>query len=346
MSHSEGYSKRNYMIFVILLLVSVINAFVHTALSVALSPIMSEMAIPASTVQWLTSTYSLVMGIMVLSTAFLIKRFPTRKLFLAAMSILMTGLLLSALASEFLYLLIGRVLQAMASGILVSLTQVVILTVFPIAKRGTIMGVFGLAVTAAPVIAPTLAGLLIDSSGWQMIFWISLALSAAVTVAGLIIMDNVTANEHLRFDLLSMLLCSISLTGLLIGVGQIAAYGKSPLLVWLPIAAGIIAGFFFIRRQLRLEKPFLDLRVFNNRAFRLAVIASMVMYAILIAATILLPIYIQSLRGFTATESGLITLPGSLVTALFSYISGRLYDKIGIRKIYLAGKRLCCLRVL
>ena len=191
----------------------IVCAFVQTALSVALVPIMSEMKVAASVAQWLTSTYSLVMGIMVLAAAFLIRRFPAKPLFLVDMAIFMAGLLLSAVADDFYMLLAGRLLQAVACGILLSLTQVVVLTIYPKNRLGTVMGTFGLAVTAAPVLAPTLAGVMIDLASWRLIFWISLGLSAVILVSGIFLMANVTATQKQRFDFLSMLLCSVGLTG-------------------------------------------------------------------------------------------------------------------------------------
>ncbi len=324
-------------IFIVLLMGCIVCAFVQTALSVALVPIMSEMKVAASVAQWLTSTYSLVMGIMVLAAAFLIRRFPAKPLFLVDMAIFMAGLLLSAVADDFYMLLAGRLLQAVACGILLSLTQVVVLTIYPKNRLGTVMGTFGLAVTAAPVLAPTLAGVMIDLASWRLIFWISLGLSAVILVSGIFLMANVTATQKQRFDFLSMLLCSVGLTGLLIGLGQFGNYPLTHIQVWLPIISSILASTLFVIRQKKLDKPLIDLRIFSNLAYRLAVIASMVMYAVLLAGATLVPLYMQSLRGFSATQAGLLTMPGALVTACCSLIAGRLYDRIGIRKIALGG---------
>lgn len=114
---------------------------VQSALSTALPPIVNEMGLAMTTVQWLNSSYSLVMGTMILATAWLIKRFPARPLFLVFQSIFTAGLLISALDGSFIPLLLGRVLQAVGCGLLMSLTQVTILTIYPANERGSIMGV-------------------------------------------------------------------------------------------------------------------------------------------------------------------------------------------------------------
>ena len=332
--------KQRGKIFIILLLSCIISSTVQTALNTALTPIMVEMQIAAGTAQWLTSSYSLVMGVMVLATAFLIRRFPSRPLYLCFMSIFSLGLLLAAIAPLFWLLLLGRVLQAIGCGLLMSLTQVVILSVYPVKERGSIMGLYGLAVCAAPVLAPTLSGVIIDLASWHMIFWIAFAASALVLVAGFLFMKDVTTNETVKFDTWSLILCSVGFVGIVLGLGNWSSYNFISFSVLGAIVVGAVFLVIFVRRQLHREKPFLNLTIFKNHEFRLAVIASVLLYCGMMAVSTLLPLYNQSLRGFTATVSGLITMPGSLITAVVSPIAGKIYDKIGIRKLYLMGSLL------
>lgn len=327
-------------IFIVLLLSCILGSTVQTALNTALSPIMQQMNISAGTAGWLASSYSLVMGVIVLATAFLIRRFPSRPLFLCFMGIFSLGLGLAAAAISFPMLLLGRILQAIGCGLLMSLTQVVILSAYPETERGSIMGIFGLAVCAAPVLAPTLAGIIIDLAGWQMIFLGSLVLALIVMAAGFFFMKNVTPNEVIAFDTPSLILCSIGFVGLVLGLGNWSSHRFLSVSVIGTVAIGILFLFLFSIRQLKMEKPFLNLVIFTNREFRLAVIASMLLYCGMMAVSTLLPLYNQSLRGFSATVSGLITMPGSLMTAVVSPIAGKLYDKIGIRKLYLSGASL------
>ncbi len=343
MQQSELSRGRSNTIFTVLLLSSMIGSFIHTALSVAIVPIMQDLSITASVVQWLTSIYSLIMGIMVLASAYLIRRFEVRQLFLVSSSIFISGLVLAGIAQSFQILLIGRMLQAVGGGIMLTLNQVVTLTIFPKHRHGTMMGIVGLAVTAVPVLSPTIAGVLIDQFSWQMLFWLCVPIYLLILVGGGLVMRNVTSTEKQRFDIMSMLLCSIALTGLLLGIGQIGSFGLQDVRVWLPLMAGIGGGILFTLRQMSLEQPLIDLKVFTDKPFRLAVIFSIVMYALLIGGSILVPIYIQSLRGLSATQSGLITMPGSLATAACSLIAGRLYDAVGIRKIALFGTVLMLL---
>lgn len=330
-------SNKKACIFCVLLSSCIISSMVQTALNTALALIMEEMSVSAGTAQWLASSYSLVMGIMVLSTAFLIRRYPSRPLYLSFMSLFSLGLLLAALSPSFWVLLLGRVLQAVGCGLLMSLTQVVILSVYPPETRGSVMGLYGLAVCAAPVLAPTLTGIIIDSMGWQMVFWIALGASVITLGIGFFTMGNVTETTPISFDILSLLLCAAGFASLVVGLGNWSSYK----IISVPVLGLVVGGLgfllLFVKRQQQLSVPFLNLKAFANLEFRLSVLSSMLIYCSMMAVSTLLPLYNQSLRGVSATTSGLIMMPGSLVTALISPVAGKIHDRFGIRKLYLIG---------
>lgn len=325
------------MMFIVMLTGSIITSMLQTALSTALPSIMTDLSISATTAQWLTSAYSLAMGIMIPATAFLIRRFPTKRLFLGAISLFAVGLLLCAGAPNFLILLIGRIIQAMGNGVLLSMLQVVILTIFPKEQRGSVMGIYGLAAGAAPVLAPTLAGIIIDIFDWHTIFWFALIIVAFDILMALKFMRNVLETEKNRFDFFSMLLSAVGFSGLLIGLGNIGTAGFFSYSLGLPLLIGIAALVLFVLRQLRSEKPFLELRILKNKDYRFAIIISMLMYAVMMASATLIPMYIQLVRGFSATKSGLLMMPGSFMMALISPFAGKFYDKFGIRKLGILG---------
>ena len=325
------------VLFIVLLLASMLSSALQTALNTALSPIMNELNITPSQAQWLTGAYSLVMGISVLVTPFLIRRIPAKPLFLIFFGIFTAGLAVSGTAEAFGVLLLGRILQAVGCGILMSLTQVIILTVFPADKRGSVMGIYGLSTCAIPVLAPTLAGIIIDLYGWRMIFFGSLAIGIIIWVAGLFLIRNVTPISPAKFDSLSLVLCGLGYVGIVYGLGNL---GKNPFLslaVLGAIAVGLVMLALFTWRQLTLKEPFLNLSVLKNREFRVSLEASMLLYAAMLAGSTLVPLYVQSYRGLSATVSGLITMPGSLITAVCTLIAGKLYDRFGVRILALTG---------
>lgn len=330
-------NRTRQMIFVVLMISSIIGALLQTALTTALPVIMNDLGISASTAQWLTSAYALAMGIMVPITPFLLKRFRTKKLFLAGTGMYFAGLLLCAAAHNFPALLLGRIVQAFGNGILLSMTQVIILTIYPPEKRGSAMGIYGLAVGAAPVLAPTITGMVIDILDWHVIFWFSLAVVAVNIVLACFFMKDVLENEKQSFDFLSLLFSASGYSGLVFGLGNLGSHSFFSPFVALPLLVGIVMLGLFSLRQLRMKEPLLELRTFRNREFRLSVIISMLLYAVMMGGSTLIPIYIQIVHGLSATVSGLIMMPGSLAMAVISPFAGKIYDKFGMRILAVAG---------
>lgn len=330
-------NKKRKLIFAVIVVSTIMTSMLSTALTTALPAIINDLSISASKGQWLTSFYSLVMGIFVLCTAYLIKRFPTKILYVSSLGIFVIGLMVDIFAQSFEVLMIGRIFQAAGNGILLALAQVILLTIYPIEKRGSIMGIYGLAVGAAPIVSPTLAGIIVDGFGWKMIFISSFLICIVALIVTVVVFENVLENEKVSFDFLSLVLCTIAFIGITLGVGNIGSYSFVSFYVLAEIIIGVVSGILFVRRQLKLEQPFLDVSVFSDQRFRTAIVGSMLMYAILIAVSVLQPIYIQTVCGYTATVSGLIAMPGSLLMAFMNPVIGKLYDKIGIKILFVAG---------
>lgn len=335
-------NKKRTLIFINIIITCIASSMLATALTTALPSMIQDFNISVTTGQWLTSGYSLAMGIMMPLTAFLINRFPTRKLYLTAILGFIAGLVLSVIAPNFPILMCGRVLQACGNGILTSMAQVIILTIYPDEKKGTAMGWYGLSVGAAPVIAPTLAGLLVDSLGWQMIFYIAIAIMIISLVFAICVFDNVLDTVQKKFDILSFIVSAFAFGGITLGIGNLGAYPFVSVQVLLLLAIGIIAAVIFVNRQLHLEEPFLEIRILVNKEYALSVIGSMLLYLVMMGSSIILPLYVQSIMGYSATISGLVALPGSLIMAVISPFAGKIYDKLGMKILFLTGA-LCML---
>jgi MFS family permease len=199
------------------------------------------------------------------------------------------------------------------------------------------MGTYGLATTAAPVIAPTIAGLMIDAFGWKSIFYVVLVVMVISFFMACMVFDDVLELQDKKFDFLSFAESIFAFGGITLGIGNITSYGLFSISAGVPLLVGIVGGICFVHRQLHLEKPFLDLRILRNRQYRISVISSMLLYFTMMGSSVLMPLYVQTVMGYSAVVSGLVTLPGSLATALVSPFAGRLYDKVGIRKIFILG---------
>ena len=177
--HPALTDRRRGLIFLCLVVSGIASSTLSTAMTTALPNLVTDFGVSTAVGQWVTSGYSLAMGVILPLTAFLITRLPTRRLYLTGIAAFIAGLLLSIFAGNFTVMMVGRVLQACANGLLMSAAQVIILTVYPQERRGAMMGTYGLATTAAPIVAPTIAGLLIDAFGWKSIFTVVLAIMAA-----------------------------------------------------------------------------------------------------------------------------------------------------------------------
>lgn len=329
--------RKRSLIFVNLVVSGIASSTLATAMTTALPSLVEYFGVSTSVGQWVTSGYSLAMGMIMPLTAFLITRIPTRKLYMIGTGSFLAGLLISIFAGNFALMMVGRVLQACGNGILMSAAQVVILTVYPAEKQGTMMGTYGLATTAAPIIAPTAAGLMIDLFGWKSIFWLALVIMGASFLISSIVFENLLELQDKKFDVVSFGESIFAFGGITLGVGNISSYGLISLQAGVPLLVGIVVCALFVLRQCSLEKPFLDVTILRNRSYAVSVISSMVLYLVMMGSSVMMPLYVQSVMGYSAVTSGLVTLPGSLATAVVSPFAGKVYDKMGIKKLFRAG---------
>lgn len=340
MNHNKSMQitdRRRTFIFINLVVSGIATSILSTAMTTALPAVVKAFGVSTTIGQWVTSGYSLAMGMVMPLTAFLITRFPTKKLYMTGIGGFIIGLLCSIFAGNFGLMMAGRVLQACGNGVLISAAQVIILTVYPAEKKGTMMGTYGLATTAAPIIAPTIAGLMIDAFGWKSIFWLVLLIMLiSFGISGLVFKDVLEIQDK-KFDVLSFVESIFAFGGITLGIGNISSFGLVSIQAGLPLLVGIVTCALFILRQCGLEKPFLDVKILGNRNYAVSVISSMVLYLVMMGSSVMMPLYVQSVMGYSAVVSGLVTLPGSLATAVVSPFAGRLYDKMGIRKIFMAG---------
>ncbi len=331
-----GLTRKQTIIVVVLLAGAVLAVLNQTLLSPAFPAIMADLQVDATTVQWLTSAYSLVEAVIIPLSAYLIGRFPTRKLFIVGISIFALGSLCAALAPAFAFLLLGRVLQAAACGVMMPMVFTVILLIFPREKRGSAMGIVSLVVGFAPAVGPSISGVLVDSIGWRSLFVVVFVLAIIIIIAAVIILESYGEFEPSSFDKPSVALCSVGLLSLLYGLSSITSAQNIALPLVL-IALGIVLLFFFVKRQLKLEIPLLQVGILKTHRYAIAVSVVALLQAALVGTGVLLPIYLQNLLGVTALQTGLIMLPGAVIGALVGFVSGRFFDKVGARKVIVPG---------
>ncbi|MER7012924.1 MDR family MFS transporter [Saccharopolyspora sp. NPDC000359] len=330
----------------VLIGVLVVSAFVmilnETILSVALRDLSIDLEVSTTTVQWLTSGFLLTMAVVIPTTGFLLERFTPRQVFLAAQTMFSAGTLLSALAPGFEVLLVGRVVQAFGTAVMVPLLMTSVMRLVPADKRGATMGTIAIVIAVAPAIGPTIGGAVLGSLGWRWMFWIVLPLALLALAIGAVWMRLDSETRAVPLDLFSVLLSALGFGGLLYGLSSIGeSGGEHQVAPWIPIVVGVVSLAGFAARQVRLQRQdraLLDLRPLANRSFSVALLLSALLFMCLLGAgAILLPLYLQTVLHESTFVSGLAVLPGGLVLGLLGRPVGRLFDRFGARPLVIPG---------
>lgn len=314
--------------------VTVLN---QTVVTPAQPSIMAEMGIDAATVQWLTTGFTLVNAIMIPVTAYLTDKHSTKALYIISLAIFAVGSLLAGIAPNFAVLLVGRLLQAAGAGILMPMVMTVLMLTFPPERRGSAMGIFGIVIAFAPAIGPSVAGLVIDSFGWRILFYAIAALIAVVIAVSVFALKRTEPlNPAAHLDKISVVMSTVGFGALLYGFSTIGSVGLnvSDSIITL---VGLVVLVLFFRRQLKMEQPMLNVRVLANRRFLIGTVIGMIVQASLLAAGVLMPIYLQSYMGYSATVSGLVIMPGAILMGIMNPFAGRLFDKYGPRVLSIIG---------
>ena len=330
-SHLEV--KNAKLMAAVLMIGSFIGLFGETALNMALTNIMEDFSIGAGTAQWLTTGYLLVLAILVPLSAYLMRWFTTRQLITAAIILMLIGSLFCALSPNFTLLLVGRLIQALGTGIFLPLMFSVVLMVFPMNKRGAVMGIVGLVLTAGPALGPSFAGLIISVSSWHYIFWLMIVLNLLLLIFGAPKMDNISDLSRPKIDILSLVFSTVGFGGIVYALATLAEASISEAKVWLPLVVGVIALILFITRQFKMESPMINLRVFKYPMFALGTVLMFFNLFMILSVAILIPLYLKSVLGFAALAAGLLMLPGNALNIVMSPIVGSSFDRVGA-KIY------------
>jgi DHA2 family lincomycin resistance protein-like MFS transporter len=340
-------SRESVTIIVTLLVATFVVILNETIMNVALQRLMVDLRVDAPTVQWLSTGFMLTMAVVIPTTGFILQRLSTRAVFMLAMGLFSGGTLLAALAQGFGMLLLARIIQAGGTAIMLPLLMTTILTLVPVSRRGAVMGNVSIAISVAPAMGPTVSGLILEHFSWRFMFVFVLPIALAAFAIGAKYLTNIGDSEKTRLDALSVLLTVPAFGGLVYGLSQVggghggqAGPGTPALLA---LAVGVVAMLAFVLRQLRLQKseaPLLDLRAFNFRMFTVSVLLLVVAMIALFGAVILLPLYLQEIRGLKSLETGLALLPGGLAMGLLGPFIGRVFDKVGPLPLTVTGSAL------
>ncbi|HET8984636.1 MAG TPA: DHA2 family efflux MFS transporter permease subunit [Trueperaceae bacterium] len=327
-------SRRDWQTIIVLLVAAFVVILNETIMNVALPSLMVELDVSANTVQWLSTAFLLTMAVVIPMTGFLLQRFTTRFVFVLAMSLFSLGTLVAGLAPGFVLLLAGRVVQAAGTAIMMPLLMTTILRLVPTHSRGSVLGTVSIVISVAPALGPTVSGIILQLLSWRFMFLLVLPIALVAIVIGVRLLERGGEVRRSSIDVLSVLLAAVGFGGFVYGVSVAGeapgAFGRPEVLA--PIVVGGLSLIVFVARQLRLQRsdnPLLDLRVFRFPMFSLSVGLFMIAMLALFGSMILLPIYLQSVRGFDTLQTGLFLLPGGALMGLAAPFVGRLFDRVG-----------------
>ncbi|WP_172355822.1 MDR family MFS transporter [Lactococcus insecticola] len=335
---------------VLILVATFAGMLMQTSLGTALPSLMKDFDINLSTAQEATTWFLLANGIMVPVSAYLTTKFSTKWLYVVAYALLFIGMFTASVAptSNWTVFLAGRIIQAIAVGITMPLMQVVMVNIFPAEERGKAMGLGGLVIGLAPAIGPTLSGWILEknhvilgltiSNSWRTIFILPLVVITIAFVLSPFVLKDVIPNRPMKLDFLSLVESILGFGLFLWGFTNVATegWGNVPKVI-VPIVVGILIIVLFVLRQTRMSDPFLDVKVFLNKQFTVTTAAIALSMMAMMGVEMMLPLYLQNVRGLSALNSGIALLPGALMMGIVSPLAGAAYDKVGAKRLARVG---------
>ncbi|WP_143462409.1 DHA2 family efflux MFS transporter permease subunit [Levilactobacillus enshiensis] len=313
-----------------------------TLMNVALPTFMTVFHVNSSTVQWISNGYMLVSAMMIPVSAYLTKKYTFRVLFITFSVIFLAGTFLGSIAQSFFVLILGRMIQAIGSGVMMPLVNIMAIRYAEPTKKGAVMGIVGLAFNFSPIIGPTLSGVILTYLSWRYLFILVLPFIVIDIGLALRFLPRVPTNETPKLDGLGLILISLGSLGLLWSFSNVGQYALTSPFVFVPFAVGLLFTFLFIRQQLHTATPLINLQIFKNVQFTTATSLNALIVATMYGNTILLPLLIQSIMHQSPIISGLAILPGACLTGIMSPISGRLFDRYPVRVIVTTGLLIDC----
>lgn len=309
----------------------------ETSLNIALPSLMTALHVNIGTIQWLVTGYMLIIGIVLPLSSLLSRIFSTRQIIVFAIIAFIVGAIISALASSFPVLLIGRMIQGIGTGLILPLMFTVATLIFPPYKLGAAMGLIGLVIMFAPAIGPTLSGMILGILSWQWIFWMFVPFLIVALILVMKYLPNVGHITKPKIDVFSIILSTLGFGGLVTGVSLASDQGWGSPTVIATLTAAIILLAWYIKRQLSATEPILNFHIFANRQYRTGAILVMMDFGIILSSMYLLPMFWQNGLAIPVALTGIVMLPGGIVNAAVSAIAGRYSDLISKRLLSVSG---------
>ncbi|AJO78715.1 MFS transporter [Pseudomonas sp. MRSN 12121] len=319
----------------------------NSSLNPALPAFMQAFAIGPLMATWIVAAFMTSMGMTMPLTSFLSQRLGRRPLYLWGVALFVAGSLLGALADSIALVIAARVLQGIASGLMIPLSLAIIFAVYAKHERGRVTGLWGAAVMLAPAVGPLCGSLLLEWFSWRSLFLMNVPVGVLALLMGLAILPPSEPVERKPFDLAGYLLIASGIGLLMVAISRLrhAAALADPVNLGMLLAA-LLCLVAFVRLELRREAPLLNLRIFALRGYRLSVIIAVVQSVGMFECLVLLPLLVQTVLGYSPLWTGLALLCTAVFASLFGRLGGSALDRHGPRRVVSIGLLLTGLSTL
>jgi len=334
-SSTRGRTPVVVRLLVIATFVVILN---ETIMINAIPRLMESFAVSEQAAQWVSTAFMLTMAAVIPVTGWFLQRVTTRAAYGTAMGVFLSGTALAAAAPAFEVLLLGRVVQATGTAVMMPLLMTTLMTVVAASDRGRVMGNVTMAISVAPALGPAVSGLVLQLGSWRLLFLLMLPVAAAVTWSGLRTLENVGEPRVSDIDWLSVAVSALGFGSLVYGLSGFAEGEVARPVAIAGVGAVLVVG--FVARQLRLQRtgsPLLDLRALASGTFAKSVVLMSLAFMSMLGAMILLPLYLQNVRGLSPLATGLLVMPGGLAMGLLGPSVGRVFDRLGGRVLVIPG---------
>jgi len=336
----EFENKNGLITLIILILASAVTITSQSIVTTSLPYYMEDFSVSSATAQWTYSVFLLVLGVMIPPTAYITRRFKIKTILTASLILFIIGSAICFLSTNIGMLIVGRIFEAMGTGILMPICQILIFRIMPEEKWAVFMGLFGFIVGITPAMGPTFGGIIVDLYNWRVIFEIFAILAAVILILAILFVKFELETEDYPLDFVSLILSILFCVGIMAGFSNIAEFRFSLTYVILPIIIGVITLIIFVKRQNKIEKPLINLAVLKNKYFVYGTVFAALLYFTMCGINVMVPLFVQNVAYHSPTASGLILLPAAIIMIVFNFIGPVLSDKIGIKPVLIAASVL------